>query len=130
MRIAAVMRQTLESGYTTVRDAGGLAAGFRDAVDEGLVPGPRLQVSLNIISPTGGIGDHISASGHGNPTDNDPALPPGVANGPDAMRAKVREMVRMGAGRDKDGDHGRRQFSRGTRPPGHADVPRRAGGAH
>ena len=97
MRIAAVMRQTLESGYTTVRDAGGLAAGFRDAVDEGLVPGPRLQVSLNIISPTGGIGDHVSASGHANPTDNDPALPPGVANGPDAMRAKVREMVRMGA---------------------------------
>ena len=108
MRVAAVLRQTLESGYTTVRDAGGLAAGFRDAVDEGLVPGPRLQVALNIISPTGGIGDHISASGYGHPAEPDPALPPGVANGPDAMRAKVREMVRMGAGRYQDGDYGRR----------------------
>ena len=97
MRVASVLRQTLESGYTTVRDAGGLAAGFRDAVDEGLVPGPRLQVALNIISPTGGIGDHISASGYGHPAEPDPALPPGVANGPDAMRAKVREMVQMGA---------------------------------
>ena len=39
LRIASVLRQTLETGYTTVRDAGGLAAGFRMAVDEGLAPG-------------------------------------------------------------------------------------------
>ena len=38
MRVASVLRQTLESGYTTIRDAGGLSAGYRDAVDEGLVP--------------------------------------------------------------------------------------------
>ena len=121
MRIAAVLRQTLESGYTTVRDAGGLAAGFRDAVDEGLAPGPRLQVALNIISPTGGIGDHVSASGYGHPAPPDPALPPGVANGPDAMRAKVREMVQHGRGRYQDGDHGRRELPGRTRPKGHAD---------
>ena len=97
MRVASVLRQTLESGYTTIRDAGGLSAGYRDAVDEGLVTGPRLQVSLNIISPTGGIGDHASASGYAHPAPPDPALPPGVANGPTEMRARVREMVRMGA---------------------------------
>ena len=39
LRIASVLRQTLETGYTTVRDAGGLDAGFRMAVDEGLAPG-------------------------------------------------------------------------------------------
>ena len=97
MRVASVLKQTLESGYTTVRDAGGLAAGFRDAVDEGLVPGPRLQVALNIITPTGGIGDHASPSGYAHPAPPDPALPPGLANGPDAMRARVRQMVRAGA---------------------------------
>ncbi len=97
MRIANVLRQTLESGYTTVRDAGGLAAGFRDAVDEGLASGPRLLVSLGIISPTGGIGEHLSPSGYGNPLVSDPSLPCGVANGPVEMRTKVREMVRSGA---------------------------------
>jgi imidazolonepropionase-like amidohydrolase len=97
MRIASVLRQTLESGYTTVRDAGGLEAGFRDAVSEGLVPGPRLLVSLAIISPTGGIGEHRSASGHLHPEHDSPTLPSGVADGPDAMRAKVREVVRAGA---------------------------------
>ena len=97
MRIASVLKQTLETGYTTIRDAGGLAAGFRDAVDEGLVPGPRLLVSLGIITPTGGIGEHISPSGYGTPFPEDPSVPSGVANGPHEMRAKVREMVRSGA---------------------------------
>jgi imidazolonepropionase-like amidohydrolase len=97
MRIAAVLRQTLESGYTTVRDAGGLDAGFRQAVDEGLIPGPRLQVSLSIITPTGGVGEDTSASGYRNPSSPNPSLPSGVANGPDGMRVKVREMVKAGA---------------------------------
>ncbi|MBI2872829.1 MAG: amidohydrolase family protein [Chloroflexi bacterium] len=97
MRIAAVLGQTLETGYTAVRDAGGLDAGFKQAVQEGLVPGPRLHVSLSIISPTGGIGDTVSPSGHGSPVPPDPSLPSGVANGPEGMRLKVREMVRAGA---------------------------------
>ena len=37
MRIASVLRQTLYSGYTTVRDAGGLDAGFRQAIDLSLI---------------------------------------------------------------------------------------------
>ena len=97
LRIAAALKQTLDTGYTAVRDAGGLDAGFRQAVEEGLVPGPRLQVSLSIITPTGGIGDQISPSGYGHPAPPDPGLPRGAANGPEAMRAKVREMVRAGA---------------------------------
>jgi imidazolonepropionase-like amidohydrolase len=97
MRIASVLRQTLETGYTTVRDAGGLDAGFRMAVDEGLIPGPRLLVALGFITPTGGMADRTSASGYKPPSSPDSGLPWGVADGPDGFRAKVREMVRAGA---------------------------------
>ncbi len=97
LRIASVLRQTLETGYTTVRDAGGLAAGFRMAVDEGLVPGPRLHVALGFITPTGGMADSVSPLGYRAPSGDDSGLPWGVADGPEAMRAKVREMVGAGA---------------------------------
>lgn len=96
LRIASVLRQTLETGYTTVRDAGGLAAGFRMAVDEGLVPGPRLRVALGFITPTGGMADSVSPLGYRPPAGDDSGLPWGVADGPEAMRAKVREMVAAG----------------------------------
>lgn len=97
LRIASVLRQTLETGYTTVRDAGGLDAGFGMAVDEGLVPGPRLLAALGFITPTGGMGDRVSPLGYRPPEGEDSGLPWGVADGPDAMRAKVREMVGAGA---------------------------------
>ena len=97
LRIASALRQTLETGYTTVRDAGGLDAGFRMGVDEGLVPGPRLQVALGFITPTGGMADSVSPLGYRPPTGKDSGLPWGVADGPEAMRAKVREMVGAGA---------------------------------
>ena len=97
LRIASVLRQTLETGYTTVRDAGGLAAGFRMAVDGGLVPGPRLRVALGFITPTGGMADSVSPLGYRPPAGEDSGLPWGVADGPEAMRAKVREMVGAGA---------------------------------
>ena len=97
LRIASVLSQTLESGYTTVRDAGGLDAGFSMAVDEGLVPGPRLLVALGFITPTGGMGDRVSPLGYRPPEGEDSGLPWGVADGPEAMRAKVREMVGAGA---------------------------------
>src|SRR5260370_16569910 len=84
-------------GYTTVRDAGGLDAGFKLAVEQGLIPGPRLVLALQIISPTGGIGDRVSPSGHDCCRAPDPLLPPCVANGPGPGRDVVRTMVRAGA---------------------------------
>lgn len=42
----AGLRATLAAGVTSVRDAGGADAGLRRAVDEGLLPGPRMLVSL------------------------------------------------------------------------------------
>src|SRR5580704_3549337 len=63
LRTAAVLRNTLAAGYTTIRDAGGLDAGFKRAIEEGLIAGPRLVLSISIISPIGGIGDPVSPSG-------------------------------------------------------------------
>jgi imidazolonepropionase-like amidohydrolase len=97
LRTAAVLRDTLAMGYTMVRDAGGLDAGFKLAIDEGLIPGPRLAVSVKIISPTGGIGDRMSPSGHGCCVVLDPLLPESVANGAAEVRDVVRTMVRAGA---------------------------------
>jgi len=97
LRTGAVLRQTLAAGYTTIRDAGGLDAGFKLAVDEGLASGPRLVTALAIISPTGGIGDSVSPSGHECCVAAGPNLPRSVANGPDAVREVVRTMVRAGA---------------------------------
>src|SRR5260221_9778475 len=63
LRTAAVLRQTLAAGYTTIRDAAGLDVGFKRAIEEGLIDGPRLVLSLSIVSPIGGIGDAGSPSG-------------------------------------------------------------------
>ena len=97
LRTARVASQILASGYTAVRDAGGLDAGFRLAIQEGLITGPRLVLSVAIISPIGGIGDRISPSGHVSSFLHDPSLPPSVANGLEGVRTTVRTMVRAGA---------------------------------
>ncbi|MBI3325486.1 MAG: amidohydrolase family protein [Nitrospinae bacterium] len=97
LRTSVVLQQTLATGYTTVRDAAGLDAGFKQAVEEGLIPGPRLMLSLGIISPTGGLGDAVSPSGHSCWVPSDPTRPPSVANGVEAVRTVVRTMVRAGA---------------------------------
>ena len=97
IRTARVIEDTLLSGYTTVRDGGWLDSGFKQAVEQGLIAGPRLIVATSPISPTGGLADRRSASWH-RPTDaGDPAMPPGVANGVDQVRERVRAMVRVGA---------------------------------
>ena len=98
IRTAQVIEDTLAAGYTTVRDAGGLDAGFKMAVEGGLIKGPRLIISVNIMTPTGGIEDKVSGSGHSKHVlGHDPLSPPGVADGIDGVRAKVRELVRCGA---------------------------------
>lgn len=50
-------RRTLEAGFTTVRNMGSPGRSIlalRDAIDEGRIPGPRLQVAGHIVRPTGG----------------------------------------------------------------------------
>ncbi|MDP6823331.1 MAG: amidohydrolase family protein [Dehalococcoidia bacterium] len=97
LRTAKVLEDTLASGYTSVRDGSGLDAGFKMAIEDGVISGPRLMLTVNVISPTGGLADRVSPSGHRNLLYADPRMPSGVANGPDAVREKVREMVTAGA---------------------------------
>jgi imidazolonepropionase-like amidohydrolase len=120
LRTAAVLGRVLASGYTTVRDAGGLDAGFRLAIDEGLIAGPRLVLAVAILSPTGGIGDRVSSSGHDCLVPDDPALPSGVANGVEAVRATVRRLVRAGADVIKCATTGGASSPAGHGPKDHA----------
>jgi imidazolonepropionase-like amidohydrolase len=97
VRTARVLQETLVTGYTTIRDAAGLDVGFKLAVEEGLIPGPRLVLAVGIISPTGGLGDRVTPSGHSCCVPFDPTLPSGVANGVGEVRTAVRTMARAGA---------------------------------
>ncbi len=54
---ANIMKDMLMRGFTTVRDAAGADRGLADAVDEGLLAGPRLFVSGLALSQTGGHAD-------------------------------------------------------------------------
>jgi imidazolonepropionase-like amidohydrolase len=96
---AGILRQTLELGITTIRDASGADLGLKLAVQDGLIPGPRMQISVNMISITGGHSDPWLPSGgtstaFGVPY---PGMPEGVCDGAEGVRAKVREMIRAGA---------------------------------
>jgi imidazolonepropionase-like amidohydrolase len=97
LRTAKVLEQTLAAGYTAVRDAAGLDAGFKRAIEEGLIAGPRLVLSLAIISPIGGIGDRTSPSGFPCCGPQDPLLPNSVVDTLADVRPAVRRMVRAGA---------------------------------
>ena len=89
-------RQFLEAGVTTVRDAGYAPAGIKRAFASGAFPGPRTQVSCRPLSQTGGHGDEWTPSGTILTTDMSD-LPPGVADGPDAVRRAARLQIRAGA---------------------------------
>ena len=87
-------RRTLEAGFTTVRNVG--AAGYadvalRDAINDGEIPGPRALVSGPALGITGGHCDNNLL-----PSEYD-RRSQGVADGPWAVRAKVREVVKYGA---------------------------------
>ncbi len=89
---------TLDCGITTVRDAGGSDQGIQQAVDDGLIDGPRMQIAVTILSQTGGHGDGWLPSGmSGELAVAHPGRPSGVVDGPEEMRRKVREVVRAGA---------------------------------
>lgn len=63
----ANLRAVLELGITTVPDAGGADAGLREAVATGVLAGPRLLITINMISQTGGHGDVYERRGGRNP---------------------------------------------------------------
>ena len=92
------MQRTLNAGITSVRDAGGADLGLKQAVESGLIAGPRLQISIVALTITGGHGDGWMPSGSEFtifPTY--PGMPDGRCDGRDGVRHKVREMLRAGA---------------------------------
>jgi imidazolonepropionase-like amidohydrolase len=89
---------TIGTGITSIRDAGGADLGIKEAVDDGLLTGPRMQISLVMLTQTGGHGDDWYPSGATVPfMIAHPGRPSGLIDGPDEARRKVRELVRMGA---------------------------------
>ena len=93
------LRTLLNLGITTVRDAGGADAGIRRALADKLIAGPRLQISVSMISQTGGHGDPVMPSGLPGSMFSapHPGRPGGVADGPADLQLKAREMIRAGA---------------------------------
>ena len=87
-------RVTLDAGFTTVRNVGSSNlddVGLKQAIDGGYLPGPRIVPAAYAIGATGG---------HCDVTELPPSIKvdtPGVADGPEAIRAKVRQMRKMGA---------------------------------
>src|SRR5260221_14154607 len=96
---SANARVTLMAGFTTVRDVGSsdfLDVGLRNAIRDGVVPGPRMLVTVHALGSTGGHCDH---SGGFRPglfgRETDPL--DGVINGPDQARYAVRLDHKYGA---------------------------------
>lgn len=99
---AEKLKSLLMRGFTTVRDAAGADRGHREAVEEGLLVGPRLFVCGRAISQTGGHGDartmvdhpfpcacqHLAGAHVGGITR--------IADGVDAVRRAVRDEIRLG----------------------------------
>jgi imidazolonepropionase-like amidohydrolase len=96
IRTLKIMRECLDQGFTAVRDCGGVDAGFRIAVDQGLVSGPRLSVSGCPLSMTGGHGDFRLSTEIYNPVVQPAGLASIVADGVDDCRRASREQLRRG----------------------------------
>lgn len=93
---AAIARATLMAGITAARDLGGLDAGYRNAIAEGTILGPRLHLSITALSPTGGHTDNHLPNG----SKAGPGLGGGInpiVDSDDDVRRTVRHLVRAGA---------------------------------
>lgn len=93
---------TLMRGFTTIRDMGGPVFGLKRAIDEGIIPGPRIYPSGAIISVTGGHGDFRQPfelpRTAGAPQSRQEQLGAAmIADSPDEVRMRVREQLMSGA---------------------------------
>ena len=88
-------KKTLDAGFTTIREAGStdyVDVAVRDAVNRGLIPGPRIHASGPSLGSTGG---HADVNGW-SPTLAIPGTG-AIVDGPDAIRHQVRRNVKYGA---------------------------------
>ena len=96
-KAAQAFKDTLLAGFTSIRDASGVDLGMKLAVEQGLIPGPRLKISIVILSQFGGHNDHTEAAGIDSRFPRLASIPDGICDGPDACRKKTREVIRAGA---------------------------------
>jgi imidazolonepropionase-like amidohydrolase len=96
IRAVVHARQTLEAGFTTIRDLETEGAGYADvdlktAINQGIIPGPRMQVSTRALSTTGGY----ALMGYS----WEIQVPTGaqLVDGVDEVRKAVREQIKYGA---------------------------------
>jgi imidazolonepropionase-like amidohydrolase len=94
-----MITQTLDQGFTTVRDAGGADWGMKEAVDRGLIPGPRMFVSGHPLTQSGGHGDSRTRAEDytGCGCGAQIGMVPNIADGVDEVRRAVRTQLRRGA---------------------------------
>jgi imidazolonepropionase-like amidohydrolase len=100
--VEKILYKTLvDGGTTTVRDVGGATAFMKRSVDEGLIIGPRLRISICMLSTTGGHADfrgpdrcHATVS---TLWPEGPGRPPSIVDGPWECRKRVREIAACGA---------------------------------
>ncbi|MBA3705669.1 MAG: amidohydrolase family protein [Bacteroidetes bacterium] len=90
---------TLEAGFTTVRDLGAgdlVDVSLRNAINEGLIAGPRMLVSTFPIGATGGHADPFTGFNPSMDMKGNPDFT-GIANGIDEIKKRVRNNVKWGA---------------------------------
>ena len=88
---------TLMAGFTTVRDLGGTGVNIslRNAINKGLIKGPRVFTAGRSIATTGGHAD--PTNGYKKELMGDPGPDQAVANGPDECRKAVRQRYKEGS---------------------------------
>ncbi|CCH52195.1 amidohydrolase [Fibrisoma limi BUZ 3] len=94
---ASYAKTTLLAGFTTVRDLGGsgINIALRNAVNRGLVEGPRIFTVGKSIATTGGHAD--PTNGYRRDLMGDPGPAEGVINSPEDARKAVRQRYKEGA---------------------------------
>ena len=96
-RSSVIAKKTLMSGFTTVRDVGGSGVNIslRNAINNGVIPGPRIFTSGKTIATTGGHGDRTN--GFRDELVDDPGPEQGVVNSIADARKAVRYRYKNGA---------------------------------
>jgi imidazolonepropionase-like amidohydrolase len=99
IRATANARKTLMAGFTTVRDLGSsdfIDVGLRNAINAGVVPGPRMLISVHALGSTGGHCDGGDGFRFGL-LNHESRPEDGVINSPDEARYAVRFNIKYGA---------------------------------
>ena len=101
----AEAERTLMRGFTTVRDLGGPVFTFKQAIDSGVIPGPRIFPSGAFITTSGGHGDlRMLSEIPRNPAQLSVVEKSGaamIADSADEVRMRVREQMLQGASQIK-----------------------------